>query len=64
MTRVMAPAPEGQIYVCPVCGRTSPTRAPGAQSDEGWDTSCAVNAILCEAKQPAEGVWNAVKESG
>lgn len=45
-------APEGQIYVCGACGKTSMTRY-GFDSDEkrvadrGWDTSCATWATLC-----------------
>jgi len=44
-------APEGQIFVCHACGKTSPTLydIDGA-ADRGWDESCMMNAILCYAE--------------
>jgi hypothetical protein len=58
-------APEGQIYVCGACGKTSRTRygffsdgtARGADfmpdgsrvSERGWDESCMMHAVLCYA---------------
>ncbi len=58
-----APAPEGQVYVCGACGKTSPTRygfddADRNVADPGWDESCMLNAVLCFApsiKRSAEG---------
>jgi hypothetical protein len=34
-------APEGQIWVCGICGRTA------KQLDEIGDTSCFLRAVLC-----------------
>ena len=41
------PAPNSQIWVCGVCGKTSPTKAPSRRSDDGWDESCMLNSTLC-----------------
>lgn len=38
-------APEGTIWVCAACGKTSLDRWQGPN---GWDESCATNAVLCE----------------
>lgn len=47
------PAPEGRIYVCGACGRTSATRY-------GFkDSSCMSNAVLCYVEKK-DGVWQAV----
>lgn len=52
-------APEGQIWVCDGCGKTSKNRAEGTR---GWDESCFMNAVLCyEAK--VDGEWRAVPEA-
>lgn len=57
-------APQGQVYVCAACGKTSPTMtgyhdgkrvAPG-----GWDESCFMHAVLCYAG-PVGGGWLAVQ---
>lgn len=41
-------APDGQVYVCGACGKTSPNRAPGTKgASRGWDESCMLNSFLC-----------------
>lgn len=60
-------APQGCIYVCSACGKTSPTRA-GFDPDtgrnfpeaKGWDESCMMNAVLCKSEKDADGDWVAV----
>lgn len=39
-------APEGKIYVCGACGKTS-RGLYGSGGDYGWDESCMLNALLC-----------------
>jgi len=39
--------PDGQIYVCGACGKTSKTKAPGHDSALGWDASCMLNRVRC-----------------
>lgn len=46
-----APAPEGCIYVCCACGKTSPTRYGFDAKNKnvgmpGWDESCMSNSRL------------------
>ena len=58
------PAPDGQVYVCGACGKTSPTRygfdaSNKTVADRGWDSSCAMHAVLCSTVK-ADGVWPAV----
>lgn len=48
-------APDGAIWVCGACGKTSKDRYGDALSDRGWDTSCAMNAVLCKAPQSKDG---------
>jgi hypothetical protein len=38
-------APEGKVYVCAMCGKTSPGLF-GTNGDWGWDESCVLNAVL------------------
>ncbi len=40
-------APEGQVYVCGVCGKRSPDRHGAFAIDAGWDESCVLHAVLC-----------------
>lgn len=43
-------APEGQVFVCCACGKTSPDRygiEPGSRS-YGWDASCMLNCVLAK----------------
>jgi len=48
----VTPAPDGQVWICGACGKTSPTKY-GFDADEknvaeaGWDESCMLNAVLC-----------------
>jgi hypothetical protein len=46
-------APEGHIWVCAACGKTSrysygfgPKGSRDAETSLGWDESCAMNAVL------------------
>lgn len=65
----MTPDQAPRRYVCRHCGKTSPTRVPGRDSDPGWDASCMANAIYCRARLPDEpfapGIeWVAIDEPG
>lgn len=45
------PAPEGYLYVCLACGKTSPTRYGFDARNKnvamsGWDESCSCNAEM------------------
>jgi len=41
-------APEGAIWVCAACGKTSKDLyGINEPHDCGWDESCMMNAILC-----------------
>lgn len=56
-------APEGAIYVCAACGKTSPTRYGFDDqnrhvSQPGWDESCMLHAILCKVGGPP---WTAFR---
>ena len=53
-------APDGQIWVCSACGKTSKDKY------RNWDTSCAMHAVLCyENTNPGRGPgsWVAVEEN-
>lgn len=53
------PAPEGQIWVCGACGKTSTTRY-------GFkDSSCMSNAVLCYDREQngRQAVWEAVDKA-
>ena len=55
-------APEGQIYVCAACGKTSYNRVGENTAGErvcmpGWDESCFLHAVLCYLPGPP---WTAV----
>jgi hypothetical protein len=58
-------APEGTIWVCAACGKTS-TDEYGLEgkASYGWDESCTLNAVLCHSdKRPDENgrlLWTAV----
>lgn len=47
-------APDGQVWVCGACGKTSKDRYGSAQSS--WDESCMLNSVLCYDRQPWEAV--------
>jgi hypothetical protein len=49
-------APEGMIYVCTMCGRTSETRYGFDEHERdvatvGWDEACMLHAILCSKQR-------------
>jgi len=58
-------APEGTIWVCGACGKTS-TDQYGLEGKvhPGWDASCALNAVLCYADKRFDEngllTWHAV----
>ena len=60
-------APEGQIWVCPFCGKTASTRA-GVDAEgkrtslQMWDESCMVNAVLCYKGPWPSGKYKAVED--
>lgn len=57
-------APEGTIWVCGACGKTSRWQygfdplLSRAEASPGWDESCMLNAVLCHA--PRGLAWQAV----
>lgn len=55
-------SPEGQIFVCGACGKTSRTRMPTRSSAVGWDESCMLNAVLCYSEKDSNGKWRAVPQ--
>lgn len=43
-------APDGAAWVCGACGKISPhDRYGDKDSSRGWDSSCMLNAVLCDA---------------
>ena len=40
-------APDGQLYVCGACGKTSKDLFGNQKISYGWDESCTLNAVLC-----------------
>jgi hypothetical protein len=42
-------APDGQVWVCAACGKTSKDRYGDDKSSWGWDESCMLNSVLCYA---------------
>lgn len=56
------PAPDGQVYVCGACGKTSTTRY-GRGATNGWDESCMLHAVLCHVEK-MDGKWQAVQRQG
>lgn len=59
------PAPEGTVYVCAACGKTSPTRSgydgTGKRVAPGrWDSSCFLHAVLCYSPRVDGQPWQAV----
>lgn len=43
-------AQEGQVFVCPACGKRSKDRYGEKKIDHGWDVSCMMHAVLCDEK--------------
>lgn len=61
-------APDGQVWVCGACGKTSRTRygwdhTQRSVASPGWDASCMTWAVLCHAERDPDGSYRAV-ESG
>lgn len=59
---LLEPAPEGTIYVCAACGKTSNTRSgwysDNTRSSDGrWDESCMLHAVLCYKDKNPGGIW-------
>lgn len=40
-------APEGTLWVCMACGKTSRDLYGEQAINKGWDESCVLNAALC-----------------
>lgn len=63
MRDVDSVAPDGTVYVCSACGKTSPTRSGwtaggrARAAKSSWDESCMLHATLCVAGGPP---WTAV----
>jgi hypothetical protein len=55
-------APEGQVYVCAACGKTSRDKYGFQKISRGYDESCMLNAVLCY-DNPVDGVWKAVEQA-
>ena len=52
-------APDGQIYVCAACGKTS--KSIYGDPGSGFDVSCFLNRVLChEGYDEIMGCWHAV----
>ncbi len=65
MSKLYTRAPDGQVYVCGACGKTSPTQSGYDSNGErvapsGWDESCMFHGVLCYDRKP----WTAVPEDG
>jgi hypothetical protein len=43
-------APEGQVWFCPMCGKSSPTQdgweGNNFVGERGWDVSCFIHSYL------------------
>ena len=56
-------APEGTIYVCGACGKTSEDRfGMVGEHSYGWDESCMMNSVLCYVKDEGQELWVAVEK--
>lgn len=53
-------APEGQVYVCGVCGKTSQDEFGYQSISPGWDESCMLHAVLCYENKLPTNNWKAV----
>jgi len=59
------PAPQGQIWVCAICGKRARTRygfdehQKSTALDAGWDESCMLHAVLCH-ESPSGGTFHPV----
>jgi len=52
-------APDGQIWVCGACGKTSKYRYADERGGM-WDSSCMTWAVLC-FEDKVDGKWQAVR---
>jgi hypothetical protein len=43
-----AAAPEGAVWICTACGKRASSLTDGG-IDHGWDESCMMHAVLCDA---------------
>lgn len=43
-------AKDGFVFVCRACGKQSKDNFGYQSISRGWDESCMLNAVLCEAK--------------
>lgn len=50
-------APPGAIFVCHACGKVSSNRygIDATEMSAGWDESCMLNAVLCDAASIVRG---------
>jgi hypothetical protein len=48
-------APEGKIYVCCACGKTSKELYGGPTAMRFWDESCMLNAVLANEADIVRG---------
>jgi hypothetical protein len=61
-------APEGQVWVCSLCGRRARSRwgfdAEGNSTtlDHGYDSSCMSHAVLCYVEKSPGSKWVPVPE--
>lgn len=56
-----ATAPEGYIYVCSACGKTSEDKYGDKAHSYGWDEFCMMHAVLCSSEKQ-DGRYMAVPE--
>lgn len=55
-------APDGQVWVCAACGKTSPRdRFGDRHSSQGWDVSCTLTSVLCYEERDEDDKWVTVK---
>lgn len=61
-------APEGQVWVCALCGRRAKSRwgfdeqNNSTALDYGYDSSCLSRALLCFEERGPDGSWRQVGE--
>lgn len=64
----IALAPEGQVWVCAICGRRAKSRwgfdakNNSTVLDYGYDSSCMSHSVLCFEERGPDGAWLAVVE--
>lgn len=56
-------APDGYVWVCAACGKTSMERTGNhSNADYGWDASCFLNAVLVKQEDCVRGEDGRVSE--